>query len=1170
MIKIHRVIAGIRYSTMRELLFRLLRLRKRDHRRSSPYEFVAHCNRSFTSHRIQGPSNADIEALATDRLLQKPPREIRVACIMDDFTFGSYQPECDLYQLTPGGWKNELKTFQPDLLFIESAWRGKDELWGSKVGHCSQELQNILDWCRIRHIPTVFWNKEDPVHFEMFLTTAKLFDFVFTTDMDCIHRYKASLGHERVYFLPFACQPSLHNPVEQFLRKDAFCFAGAYYQRYPERTRDLESFVQELSRHRPFEIYDRNFRKSDSKYKFPEAYQPYIIGTLPASEIGRAYKGYRYAINLNSVKQSQTMFARRVYELLGSNTLTISNYSRGVRLMFGELVISSDSGSEITRRLQQLDSGNRIDRLRLAGLRKVMSEHTYSDRFSYVLQKVAGREPLPELPAFVVLTAVKNLDEVRLIAAHVKRQRRISLSLTLLVNDALIIEDAEALLVSLGHACRVVQPASLQGKTLLELAGGGEKAWVTSMLPEDYYGPHYLLDLALATRYSKVAVVGKAARYVCNQNDQTIQVRLVDRESAYTVGRRLPVRSAAVAPEVAKTIDSASWLAELSCGHYEEAEQLAIDPYSYCLNAPQETWNMVAAEVDDLIADEGISLESLYRLAEHIEPMASGDEDIPYLNGNQLAQLLSGKGLRYDEGSRLLLADGCIRLTRSADLQTRIMGGAMEIASRLADGRHEYLYAAEDILASEFSVLGAGLNVPVHLEIDPGLNLSLVVLFLDESKDRLGHQIITPNRNVQLTIHEQARYVRFGLRVYAGGITHIKRLVLGHQVLEPSDVLGRADVLLLTNHYPSYDELYRNGFVHSRVKAYAERGVALDVFRLRKDEPISWHEFQNVDVTTGSQQALRRMLKSGRYKHVLVHFLDAEMWGVLKDFVDTVKITVWVHGAEVQPWWRREYNYSDAAALANAKIESGIRLAFWKSIFSSVSQNMKFVFVSRYFADEVMEDVGVTLQRSQYEIIHNPIDTDIFTYEVKGEEQRTKILSIRPYASRKYANDLSVKAVMELSKEPFFDELQFKFIGDGALFDETLKPIRDFENVSIERRFLSQQEIAAIHKEYGVFLCPTRMDAQGVSKDEAMSSGLVVVTNGVTAIPEFVDDTCGFLAPADDHLAMAQAIAQLYRDPMLFREKSENAAKRVRRQTHKELIVNQETDLIKAQCFGHD
>lgn len=151
----------------------------------------------------------------------------------------------------PDNWHAELEAFQPEVLFIESAWRGKDELWGSKVGHCSQELQSIVAWCRDRHIPTMFWNKEDPVHFETFLTTAQLFDFVFTTDMDCIHRYKAALGHEHVYFLPFACQPAVHNPIEKYERKDAFCFAGAYYVRYPERTRDLESFVKELPVHRP-------------------------------------------------------------------------------------------------------------------------------------------------------------------------------------------------------------------------------------------------------------------------------------------------------------------------------------------------------------------------------------------------------------------------------------------------------------------------------------------------------------------------------------------------------------------------------------------------------------------------------------------------------------------------------------------------------------------------------------------------------------------------------------------------------------------------------------------------------------------------------------------------------------------------------------------------------
>jgi spore maturation protein CgeB len=109
--------------------------------------------------------------------------------------------------------------------------------------------------------------------------------------------------------------------------------------RYPERTRDLGDFVMELPAFRPLEIYDRNYGKNDPNYQFPPEYQRYIVGTLPFDEIDKAYKGYRYAINLNSIKQSQTMFARRVYELLASNTITISNFSRGLRLLFGDLVL---------------------------------------------------------------------------------------------------------------------------------------------------------------------------------------------------------------------------------------------------------------------------------------------------------------------------------------------------------------------------------------------------------------------------------------------------------------------------------------------------------------------------------------------------------------------------------------------------------------------------------------------------------------------------------------------------------------------------------------------------------------------------------------------------------------------------------------------------------------
>ena len=52
----------------------------------------------------------------------------------------------------------------------------------------------MLNYCRSRGIPTVFWNKEDPPHFDDFIGAAKEFDFVFTTDADCVPMYREALG----------------------------------------------------------------------------------------------------------------------------------------------------------------------------------------------------------------------------------------------------------------------------------------------------------------------------------------------------------------------------------------------------------------------------------------------------------------------------------------------------------------------------------------------------------------------------------------------------------------------------------------------------------------------------------------------------------------------------------------------------------------------------------------------------------------------------------------------------------------------------------------------------------------------------------------------------------------------------------------------------------------
>ncbi|PKO85626.1 MAG: hypothetical protein CVU18_19190 [Betaproteobacteria bacterium HGW-Betaproteobacteria-12] len=1060
---------------------------------------------------------------------QLPLNAVKVACVMDEFTFHSYEPECNLFPLTPENSIAELEAFSPDLLFIESAWRGKDELWNRKIGTLSRELREMLRWCKERQVPTMFWNKEDPIHFETFLTTAQQFDYVFTTDIDCIARYKAALGHERVYFLPFACQPKTHNPIELYSRKDAFCFAGAYYVRYPERTRDLENYVLEFPKFKPLEIFDRNFGKDDVNYKFPAEYEPFIVGTLPFNEIDKAYKGYRYSINLNSIKQSQTMFARRVFELLGSNTITVSNFSRGVRLMFGDMVIASDSGKEIVDRLQRLDGESSL-KFRLAGLRKVMLEHTYEHRLAYVARKVLGWRGGSALPTMVFVALVKSKDEYQRVIDTYLSQRHANKRLLVVLSSN---TDVMQMPVTDDESVKVL--TCDQAKQLRIGQCLKEAEWLAVLSADDYYGPNYLVDLAIASRYGQFPVIGKASRYQWNGD----AIRLFAAGCEYHIDVSLPARSSAIrADAIHGERMLHPWL-EYQISKVWEQPGLAIDAFNYCENGYQTSdLSAVKACVDDMQLDTGITINELTKIAEEIPPAEFDESSLPNWNAARLVQILGE--------------------VRHPQISIEILQGGLSINSNLPDGKHEYIYAAQELPVGTLPIRNM---MDTHLDASPGLNVQYVFVFLNDKKQKISHVIHSANCNHSAAIPEGTAFVRMGWRIYGSGASTIKSLLWGHRKLEPARLLGRSEVLLLTNQYPSYDDLYRNGFVHSRVKSYRQLGVNVDVFRLHQRVATSYHEFENIDVVTGSQDALRKILDSGRYKTVLVHFLSPLMWEVLESYPQLGKV-VWVHGAEIHPWHRREYNYETEGERTKAMRESEGRMAFWRGILKPMAPNLKLVFVSNSFAEEVFQDIGFRLPNDDYTVIHNPIDTEMFSYRAKSIEQRKRVLSIRPFASRQYANDLSANAIMKLSKKSCFKDMEFRIIGDGKLFDETVEPLREFSNVIIERRFLSHAEIADLHRDYGVFLVPTRWDSHGVSRDEAMASGLVPVTNAVAAIPEFVDDECGMLVAAEDADGVASAVEKLYENPSLFSKLSINAAKRVIAQRSNNKMIKMEIDFF--------
>ena len=328
-----------------------------------------------------------------------------VAGIMDEFTTECFRHEVKLISPTPDNWLTLLEQHKPDLLFVESCWFGNANTWSGLIyGYTSNgpnrmdELLKLISYCRKNAIPTVFWAKEDPVHFSRFAPTAKLFDYVFTTDANMVAEYQKQYGIE-AQPLAFFCQPQIHNPLQTIARNNKAAFAGSYYSDKKERCENFHTIMDALEQASiTTDIYDRCFERGLAHFTFPAKYADKVIGTLKPEDMWKAYKGYRYTVNLNTVKHSPTMFARRVYESLASGTPVISNYSEGVRTQFGGIVCASDNAADILEYIDQLKDQKTYNEIAKLGVREVLGRHTLADRLEQVCERV-GINVIPHLPS---------------------------------------------------------------------------------------------------------------------------------------------------------------------------------------------------------------------------------------------------------------------------------------------------------------------------------------------------------------------------------------------------------------------------------------------------------------------------------------------------------------------------------------------------------------------------------------------------------------------------------------------------------------------------------------------------------------------------------------------------------------------------------------------------
>ena len=372
----------------------------------------------------------------------------------------------------------------------------------------------------------------------------------------------------------------------------------------------------------------------------------------------------------------------------------------------------------------------------------------------------------------------------------------------------------------------------------------------------------------------------------------------------------------------------------------------------------------------------------------------------------------------------------------------------------------------------------------------------------------------------------------------------------------------RGGTLVFTPQYPSPDDLYRYAFVHTRVRHYRRTDCVFDVFRGGHRVPRAVRTYDGVELVEGSFGLLRLVLLAGLHEGVATHSLVPGFWKAFRNHRAHLHLAVWAHGVETQPWLRRPWTAADGADRERARRISAGRFKLWQSFLEDPLTKADVVFVSRHQAAQVLHDLDPGHCTPRLHVVPNPIDTDLFAYHAKTPEHRLRILSVRPYNNAIYANDLMVKAILALAPRPDFSRFEFTIAGDGALFESTVLPLRRFPNVRLRQGFMPQVDLPALHREHGVFLCPSRTDTHGVSRDEAMASGLVPITTNTAAIPEFVDEHCGLLVEPEDPRALAEAIARLAEQPGLFLKLSEGAARRVRRTSACPIVIPRELAIL--------
>lgn len=332
------------------------------------------------------------------RRSDRPHQRLVIGLVADGLTTHCLGRECRLVILTPDNFPRLLATQSIDLLFVESCWQGHRNAWKYQVAaypdhpeRSNRNLRSLLACARQHGIPAVFWNKEDGVHFDRFIDSARLFDRVLTVDQHCVPRYQRHLpAHARVATLPFPIQTDTHCFRGFRFRYRCANFIGSYstHIHSDRRTWQHMAFGACLGAGLGLTVFDRNSDRKSPRYRFPPELVSQARPAIPHRRTARVYRSYCASLNVNTIADSPTMYSRRLVEIMACGGIAVSSPALSIDRLFPGLVHvvrnSGEAGALFARLRRDGPSSDDLERAREAA-RHVTSHYSWRRALTWLV-----------------------------------------------------------------------------------------------------------------------------------------------------------------------------------------------------------------------------------------------------------------------------------------------------------------------------------------------------------------------------------------------------------------------------------------------------------------------------------------------------------------------------------------------------------------------------------------------------------------------------------------------------------------------------------------------------------------------------------------------------------------------------------------------------------------